>query len=413
MPPPSGIPQSTTNRERSGSFSESTTDDVPNATMNFQRNTRITKSARPFSKSSSASSLKNNVKRASSNRNSPLMERRTIGETTTSSLGQILPSKASTSKPDSLVCMYTATGHSNAILSLDVMGDLMVTGSKDRTAKVWDLNSSEELLSLSQHKRDVTCVKFCPSRNLIFTVYQSTIKMWDLRTGNVVKTLSSGMFQSMGESSIMDLDLNKDGNVLYSAIGNTVKMVDLRTYSTIGKLSGHTGAVTCLLVAPTGHNHDNVVTGSKDHYVKIFEVVDEVAGSQMPRQNLEPPHYDGVQSLAMKDKFLFSGSRDNTIKKWNFSNHDLEQHLTSAHKDWVMALNFVPGYDVLISGDRRGLMKLWDVQSCKQLGEIPAHGKAINAIKCNSNLVFTASSDRLVRLWKPSEILDEQIAELV
>ena len=45
----------------------------------------------------------------------------------------------------------------------------------------------------------------------------------------------------------------------------------------------------------------------------------------MPRQNLEPPHYDGVQSLAMKDKYLFSGSRDNTIKRWNFTNHRLEE----------------------------------------------------------------------------------------
>ena len=41
-------------------------------------------------------------------------------------------------------------------------------------------------------------------------------------------------------------------------------------YSTIGKLTGHTGAVTCLLVADTGHNHDNIITGSKDHSIKVF-----------------------------------------------------------------------------------------------------------------------------------------------
>ena len=44
----------------------------------------------------------------------------------------------------------------------------------------------------------------------------------------------------------------------------------------------------------------------------------------MPRTNLEPPHYDGIESLAMKDDVIFSGSRDNTIKKWNYSNHSLE-----------------------------------------------------------------------------------------
>ena len=37
---------------------------------------------------------------------------------------------------------------------------------------------------------------------------------------------SSGFF---GETTVMDLDLNKDGTVLYSAAGNNVKMVDLKT----------------------------------------------------------------------------------------------------------------------------------------------------------------------------------------
>jgi len=44
----------------------------------------------------------------------------------------------------------------------------------------------------------------------------------------------------------------------------------------------------------------------------------------MPRSNLEPPHYDGVESLAMKNDVIFSGSRDNSIKKWNYTNHGLE-----------------------------------------------------------------------------------------
>lgn len=37
---------------------------------------------------------------------------------------------------------------------------------------------------------------------------------------------SSGFF---GETTVMDLDLNKDGTILYSAAGNNVKMVDLKT----------------------------------------------------------------------------------------------------------------------------------------------------------------------------------------
>ncbi|XP_066929588.1 kinesin-like protein KIF21A isoform X3 [Clytia hemisphaerica] len=400
----------TDSRGRSGSFTDDTNPVNQTLPDNFQRNTRMTKSARPFGKSASGSSIRSagSLRKQGSSKNSPLMERKSNAEPT----GQILPSKASPGKPEALTCKYTATGHSSAILSLDVQDYLMMTGSKDRTAKVWDLNTNEEIASFAQHKRDVNVVKFVPNSRLALTVSHTTVKVWDLRQQAVVKTLSGSLLQSITDATISDIGINSAGSVIYLAYGNSVKMIDMKTYSTLGKLTGHTGAVTCLLVANTGHNHDNVITGSKDHYIKIYEVVDEVASSQMPRTNLEPPHYDGVESLAMKGDVIFSGSRDNTIKKWNYANHALENHMTSAHKDWVTTLNFVPGYDVLVSGDRRGVMRLWDVKSCKQIGEVAGHGKSINAIKCNETSIFTASSDRLVRIWEPSKTLDAQLTAI-
>eukprot|EP00112_Aurelia_sp_Birch-Aquarium-sp1_P011844 Seg249.7 transcript_id=Seg249.7/GoldUCD/mRNA.D3Y31 product="hypothetical protein" pseudo=true protein_id=Seg249.7/GoldUCD/D3Y31 len=68
----------------------------------------------------------------------------------------------------------------------------------------------------------------------------------------------------------------------------------------------------------------------------------------------------------------------------------------------------VPKYDVVVSGCRSGVLKTWHADSCTQIGEINAHSKAINAITANSSLVFTASSDRLVRIWKPTPTMDEQ-----
>lgn len=39
----------------------------------------------------------------------------------------------------------------------------------------------------------------------------------------------------------------------------------------MGKLTGHTGPVMRLTVTQTASQHDLVVTGSKDHYVKVAE----------------------------------------------------------------------------------------------------------------------------------------------
>lgn len=48
---------------------------------------------------------------------------------------------------------------------------------------------------------------------------------------------------------------------------------------------------------------------------------------QTAKYKLEPPHYDGVQCLSIRGTALFSGSRDNSIKKWDYTTQDLQQVL--------------------------------------------------------------------------------------
>lgn len=40
-------------------------------------------------------------------------------------------------------------------------------------------------------------------------------------------------------------------------------------FASTGKLIGHLGPVMCLTVDRSGNNQDLVITGSKDHYIKV------------------------------------------------------------------------------------------------------------------------------------------------
>lgn len=106
----------------------------------------------------------------------------------------------------------------------------------------------------------------------------------------------------------------------------------------------------CLTVDQSGNNQDLVITGSKDHYIKVshrkqrdastsfpsklslcfsfhqlFDVSEGSLGSVGPAHNFEPPHYDGIESLVIQGDMFFSGSRDNGIKKWDLDRKDLLQ----------------------------------------------------------------------------------------
>lgn len=315
-----------------------------------------------------------------------------------------------------LQCVSVAEGHSKPVLCVDATDELLFTGSKDRTCKMWNLVTGQEIVTLKGHPNNVVSVKYCPSSGLVFSVSTSYIKVWDIRdSAKCVRTLtSSGQVVSgdacagtttrtitfaQGECQINQIFLNPSGSVLYAAAGNTVRIWDLNRMQAMGKLTGHIGSVMCLTVGQSLLGKDQVITGSKDHYVKVFDVAEGTLGNVGPAHNFEPPHYDGIECLAVQGDVLFSGSRDNGIKKWDLEQQELTQQIPNAHKDWVCALAYVPGRPMLLSACRGGMLKVWNVDNFTPIGEVRGHDSPINAICTNSRQIFTASSDKTVKIW--------------
>uniref|UniRef100_A0A8C3UR71 Kinesin family member 21B n=1 Tax=Catharus ustulatus TaxID=91951 RepID=A0A8C3UR71_CATUS len=305
-----------------------------------------------------------------------------------------------------LQCVSVAEGHTKPVLCLDATDELLFTGSKDRSCKMWNLVTGQEIASLKGHPNNVVSIKYCSHTGLVFTVSTSYIKVWDIRdSARCIRTLtSSGQVISgdacagtstrtvtsvQGEHQINQIALNPTGTTLYAAAGNSVRVWELSRLQPVGKLSGHIGPVMCLTVNQTASNHDLVVTGSKDHYVKVFEIMEGTVGNIGPTHNFEPPHYDGIECLAIQGDVLFSGSRDNGIKKWDLEQQELIQQIPNAHKDWVCALAFIPGRPMVLSACRGGVIKVWNVDNFSPVGEIKGHESPINAICTNSKHIFT------------------------
>lgn len=95
---------------------------------------------------------------------------------------------------------------------------------------------------------------------------------------------------------------------------------------------------------------------------------------------------------------LFSASRDGCIKKWNLNKLKLVRTMNLAHKESIQALSLIKNAndfndgDLLVSGCRGGILKVWDSENCKLISEIKAHSTGINSIDNNSNFIFTGST---------------------
>ncbi|CAL8242128.1 unnamed protein product [Merluccius merluccius] len=335
--------------------------------------------------------------------------------------GEIKPVSApkSSKGPSRLQCVYVAEGHTKPVLCVDATDDLLFTGSKDRTCKVWNLVTGQEIMSLGDHPSSVVSVRYTSS--LVFTISTSYIKVWDIRdSAKCIQTLtSSGQVSSgdssvslrtvgipPGESQINQVALNPAATFLYAAAGNAVRMWDLRKFVSTGKLTGHLGPVGCLTVDQLGPGQDLVLTGSKDHHIKMFEVAEGAQGSISSCLTFEPKHQDCVEALVVHADTFYSSSRDLSIKSWDLSSKTLLQQCVTSPGDWASALSLVPGSPVVVGGCRGGLLRLWHAETLAPLGDLQGHDCPINSMTTNSSQLFTASDDRTVKVWQAKGSLE-------
>ncbi|XP_019592048.2 kinesin-like protein KIF21A isoform X11 [Rhinolophus sinicus] len=435
LPPPSGFPSKIGSISRQPSLSEKKLPEPSPITRRkaYEKEKSKAKEQKHSDSGTSEASLSPPSSPPSRPRNElNVFNRLTVSQGNTSvqqDKGIINPFPASKGiRASPLQCIHIAEGHTKAVLCVDSTDDLLFTGSKDRTCKVWNLVTGQEIMSLGGHPNNVVSVKYCNYTSLVFTVSTSYIKVWDIRdSAKCIRTLTSSGQVTLGdacssstsrtvaipsgENQINQIALNPTGTFLYAASGNAVRMWDLKRFQSTGKLTGHLGPVMCLTVDQISSGQDLIITGSKDHYIKMFDVTEGALGTVSPTHNFEPPHYDGIEALTIQGDNLFSGSRDNGIKKWDLAQKDLLQQVPNAHKDWVCALGVVPGHPILLSGCRGGILKLWNVDTFVPVGEMKGHDSPINAICVNSTHVFTAADDRTVRIWKARNLQDGQISD--
>uniref|UniRef100_H2ZP56 Kinesin motor domain-containing protein n=1 Tax=Ciona savignyi TaxID=51511 RepID=H2ZP56_CIOSA len=331
--------------------------------------------------------------------------------------GRMTVSKSPQVRTSPLHCVQVAQGHHKAVLCIHATDHLLFSGSKDRTVKIWNLVTGQEIMSLEGHPSNV--VKHCPLSGLVYSVSLCYIKVWDIRShAKCVRVLSSfGSTHPVSnltgaiprtnripdnENLINSVELSPNSDFLFSASSTSVRIIDLKKFGAIGKLVGHKGNIMAMAVSR--NNKSSVITGAKDHFIKVFDISCGLSGNLAAATTLEPPHMDGVESLLLSsdEQLLFSCSRDKSIKKWDMSTKKVIKSEYGAHGNWVRAIDKVSwknGNEMLLSGGRDGLLKLWDINSLASIGFVHAHSDSINSIASNQTNIFTGSSDRCVRMW--------------
>jgi WD40 repeat protein/tRNA A-37 threonylcarbamoyl transferase component Bud32 len=296
------------------------------------------------------------------------------------------------SLPSSTFLKKTLTGHTDAVFSLAISkdGQTLVTGSGDKTIKIWNLSTGELKNSVIGHTDAVFSLVITPDGETLVTGSgDKTIKIWDLSTGRLKNTLTGHT------DLVISCAMTPDGKTLVTGSGDkTIKIWNLSTGQLKNTLTGHTNGVSTLAITPDGQT---LVSGSVDNSIKIWNL------STGELKNTLIGHMDKVFSLAMTPdgQTLVSGSGDKTIKIWNLSTGQLTNTLTS-HTDVVTSCFMTPDGQTLVTGSGDNSIKTWNWKTGELKTTLTGHTNWVStlAMTPNGQMLVSGSGDNSIKIWQ-------------
>jgi len=203
-------------------------------------------------------------------------------------------------------------GHTGVVSSVELFGSgRAVTGSWDRSARVWDLESGSTVQVLNGHEADVTHVATHDSKPLILTSSRdASFRIWDTR-----HTANDLVFQGHADAVTSALFVDS-GRIVSGSDDRTVKFWDMRNMHAPTLVLRHNSGVNKIGVSPNGAV---LAVPLDNRYLQLYKM----SGHRMCRFSRRGGHQKMVSAVGwVDDQSLLSTSFDSQVLEWSIADPD-------------------------------------------------------------------------------------------
>ncbi len=292
----------------------------------------------------------------------------------------------------------TLTGHSQSVgaLAISPDGKTLVSGSDDTTIKVWNLETGNLLLTLTGHTDIILSLAISPNgQTIASSSLDGTVKLWNLQTGELIRTIKRDWL-------VKSIAYSPDGQKI--AIGSWNKT---RRKAEIEVWNSSTGEViqsfslsreSNLFVA---FSPDGKTLGSanEDGTIKLWNMD---TGESLPTLKQD----NAVKAIAFSPdgKTLLSVSYTQTVKVWDLQTGTNLTPLKTLGVFLVNAVAFTPNNQMFASAivDDDNTLGLWDLQTGKLLQIFTGYSNWVSSLAFtpNGQTLVSGSWDGTITIWQ-------------
>jgi len=327
-------------------------------------------------------------------------------------------------------------GHTNGVMCLQFDESVLITGSYDTTAKVWDTETGQEIRTLTGHTSGIRCLQF-DDQKLMTGSLDGTVRLWDWKTGQCKRVFNahsegiitlnfSGRYVATGSMDktirvwdsetkqtfllrghtdwVNCVKVDEASRTLFSASDDlTVRLWDLDTKECLNVFEGHVGQVQQLQLMPPEFelDHDSFLAGDKDDDTSS---VGSVAHHHHDESQQTIPFWSNDSERAAPPRYMFTGALDSTIRLWDThqphaqsqqQQQQAQQHQQHQHQpaeDTSNSFIVLPTDPLTNSHTPRA-------QAC--IRTFFGHVEGIWALAADHLRLISGSEDRMMKVWDP------------
>ncbi|KAG2194932.1 hypothetical protein INT46_007132 [Mucor plumbeus] len=266
------------------------------------------------------------------------------------------------------------TGHDDSVYCLVWVGpNLIVSGSRDRSIKLWNLSKQKDALILTKTHHDGSVLCLRASSDMTWMVSgssDSTCLIWSLPDFEPKNRL-------IGHAGgVLDICI-VDDMIVSSSRDSTIRVWDKNQGTEIRRLVGHAGPVNAL-----GSYGGLVVSASGDTTLKLWDIA---TGNCL---KTFVGHTRGLACVRFDGDLIYSGGQDNKLKVWDVQSGKCISTLTG-HSDLIRTIDsFQASPNISI---------LWDIKENKCLLSFQSgHSSWIFNCLSNRTKIISAGQDKRI-----------------